>query len=238
MSKVRINRYIASTGAISRRKADELLRDGRVGLNGRTALLGGTVDPDRDTITIDGREVRPQELVYLAAYKPRNVVTTLHDPEGRQCIKDLIPIQYDGVFPIGRLDFDAEGLLLLTNDGHLAHTLHHPSHNVPKTYIVSLLPKATPEQLDMMSEGVTLDGKKTRPAQIDLLRHRDNGSLIKITLRQGLKNQIKRMAKAVGLEVVSIKRVSVGPITVGGMAPGEVRKLSKPEIEKLHKTLK
>lgn len=238
MYRVRINKYIASTGSISRRKADELLREGRVAVNGHTALLGDTITPDSDSVAIDGKPALPQKLVYLAMYKPRNVVTTLHDPEGRPCVKDLIPGRYDGVFPVGRLDFDAEGLLLLTNDGHLAHTLHHPSHNVPKTYIVSLTPKANPEHIQEMEEGVILDGKKTRSAQIDLLRHQDRGSLIRITLRQGLKNQIKRMAKAVGLQVVSIKRISVGPICVEGITPGQVRELKPLEIEKLHKILK
>lgn len=238
MQKVRINKYIASTGSISRRKADELLREGRIAVNGKKALLGDTIDPDNDTVTIDGKPALPQKPVYLAMYKPRNVVTTLHDPEGRRCVKDLIPGRYDGVFPVGRLDFDAEGLLILTNDGRLAHTLHHPSHDVPKTYIVSLMPEAKPEQLIKMEQGITLDGRKTRPAQIELLHHIEGASLLRITLRQGLKNQIKRMAKAVGLQVVSIKRISVGPISVEGMTSGQVRELKSFELEKLHKTLK
>lgn len=238
MSEVRINKYIASTGTISRRKADELILSGRVAVNGEKASPGITIDPEKDEVTIDGKAVRPQKTVYLAVYKPRNVLTTMHDPHGRPCIRDLIPKKYAGVFPVGRLDFDAEGLLILTNDGSLAQTLHHPSHDVPKTYIVKLIPKAEPEQLMKMQEGIELDGIKTRPAEVEPLRSHTRGSTVKITLRQGLKNQIKRMATAVGLKVTSIKRVSVGPVSLEGLSPGRVRELSSSETSKLRKMLK
>jgi 23S rRNA pseudouridine2605 synthase len=238
MAGMRINRYIASTGEISRRKADELLREGRVRINGRPASLGDTVDPREDRVTVEGRPIRPQKAVYLAMYKPRNVVTTMHDPQGRPCVRDHIPPKYTGVFPVGRLDFDAEGLLLLTNDGELANALHHPSFNVPKTYIVQVTPRADEAQLEKMRSGVMLDGSLTRSAEIDTLRTHSGGATLRITLMQGLKNQIKRMAQAVGLEVTSIMRTSVGPVTVNGMRPGEVRELKPREIQKLHKTLK
>jgi len=238
MSGIRINKYIASAGAVSRRKADELLAAGRVSVNGRKACLGETVDPHTDEVTVDGRKISAQRPMYAAMYKPKYVVTTMHDPEGRQCVKDLIPRRFTGVFPVGRLDFDAEGLILLTNDGDLAHTLHHPNFDIPKTYIVKLIPPATQEQLGKMAQGVELDGNVTRPADIVPMRSHARGSTVRITLRQGLKNQIKRMAEAVGLEVTSIKRISVGPISVRGILPGQVRELTPPEIKKLHKILK
>jgi 23S rRNA pseudouridine2605 synthase len=238
MSQVRINKYIASTGTLSRRKADELILSGRVAVNGEKASPGNTIDPDKDEVTIDGKAVHPLKPVYLAMYKPRNVVTTMHDPQGRDCIRDLIPKKYSGVFPVGRLDFDAEGLLLLTNDGRLAQTLHHPSHDVPKTYIVKLIPRAEPDQLKKMEEGIELDGIKTRRAEIEVLRSHARGTTMKITLRQGLKNQIKRMASAVGLKVTSIKRTSVGPVSLEGLFPGQIRELNSSEIGKLRKTLK
>lgn len=238
MSGVRINKYIASTGSISRRKADELILSGRVAINGNKASPGSTIDPEKDEVTIDGKAVHPQKTVYLAMYKPRNVLTTMHDPQRRPCIRDLIPKKYAGVFPVGRLDFDAEGLLLLTNDGSLAQTLHHPSHDVSKTYVVKLIPKAEPDQLMKMKEGIELDGIKTRRAEIEPLRSHARGSTVKITLKQGLKNQIKRMASAVGLKVTSIKRVSVGPVSLEGLSPGEVRELKSSEISKLRKILK
>ncbi len=238
MSGIRINRYIASSGAISRRKADELLREGRVTVNGNKASLGEAVDPDVDKVCVDGMPVHAQKTVYLAMYKPMNVVTTMHDPQGRPCIKELIPGRYRGVFPVGRLDFDAEGLLLLTNDGSLAHGLHHPSFDVPKTYIVKLVPRALAGQLQEMSRGVELDGSLTRPAEIEPLKSHAQGTTIRITLRQGLKNQIKRMAHAVGLRVTAIKRIAVGPITLDGIHPGQVRELSAREVNNLHKILK
>ena len=207
-------------------------------INGRPASLGDSIDPESDLVTLDGKPVSPQKAVYLAMYKPRNVVTTMHDPEGRPCVRDHIPRKYAGVFPIGRLDFDAEGLLLLTNDGSLAHALHHPSFNVPKTYIVKVTPQARGGQIEAMSEGIDLDEGRTRPADIESLRTSSRGTTLKITLRQGLKNQIKRMAQAVGLKVSSIKRISVGPITLDDIHPGEVRELKPLEIQKLHKTLK
>lgn len=215
-----------------------MLREGRVCINGRQASLGDSIDPGTDSVTIDGRAITPQKPVYLAMYKPRNVVTTLHDPQGRPCIRDYIPPEYAGVFPIGRLDFDAEGLLLLTNDGAMAHALHHPSFNVPKTYVVTVVPHAQEAQLEEMRKGVVLDGKRTRAAEVESMRAQAGGSTLRITLRQGLKNQIKRMALEVGLQVTAIKRISVGPVTASGLEPGEIRALAPREIQNLHKTLK
>ena len=238
MATVRVNRYIASTGPISRRKADELILAGRVAVNGRKALPGDLVDPDLDEVTLDNKPVSPQKKQHLAMYKPKNVLTTMHDPRGRPTIKDYIPGRYTGVFPVGRLDFDAEGLLILTNDGDLAHALHHPSFDVPKTYLVKIIPRERPDQLEKMRRGVELDGAMTRPADVEALRHHDRGATLKIVLRQGLKNQIKRMAQAVGLEVTSIKRVSEGPVTLKGLSPGQVRELKPLEARQLRKLLK
>ena len=238
MGKVRINRYIASTGSISRRKADEHILAGSVAINGKRAFLGATVDPARDRVTIDGKPVAPQQNHYLALYKPKNVVTTLHDPQGRPTVKDLIPRKYAGVFPVGRLDFDAEGLLLLTNDGKLAHMLHHPSFNIPKTYIVKVIPSVSADQIEKMRHGVELDGVPTRPADVGEVRRHSRGATLRIVLRQGLKNQIKRMAEALGLKVTSIKRVSVGPVSLKGITPGQIRELTPFEVKQIRKLLK
>ena len=238
MSKIRINKFIASTGAISRRKADDLVKSGRVDVNSKTAQLGDTVDPHIDKVRIDGEIVSSQKTLYLAMNKPRFMLTSMYDPLGRPCIKDLIPSQYIGVFPIGRLDFDAEGLLLLTNDGDLAQGIHHPSYAIPKVYIVAVKPRANPEQIKEMCSGVFLEGTKTRPAEIKQIKANTQGTTMRITLRQGLKNQIKRMALAVGLEVVSIKRISVGPVEIDGISPGDVRSLTPVEVLNLQKMLK
>ncbi|MBN2298468.1 MAG: rRNA pseudouridine synthase [Deltaproteobacteria bacterium] len=238
MTTIRINKFIASTGAISRRRADELVQSGRVAINSKTAQLGDTVDPQIDEVSIDGKIVSSQKILYLAMNKPQFMLTSMYDPLGRPCIKDIIPSQYAGVFPIGRLDFDAEGLLLLTNDGDLAHGIHHPSYAVPKVYTVEVKPCAKSEQIQEMASGVYLDGEKTRPAQVEQIRANSKGTTLKITLRQGLKNQIKRMALAVGLEVLSIKRISVGPVRIDGILPGDVRSLTPSEVSNLHKMLK
>lgn len=233
----RINRYVASTGAISRRKADQLIAEGRITINGRPAVLGDTIDPAGDRVAMDGRRLRSQSKVYLAFNKPKFVMTTLSDPEGRKCVKDLIPERYAGVFPVGRLDFDACGLLILTNDGDLANAIHHPSYGLPKVYVVEVEPRAPREALERMAAGVELDGQLTRAAKVERLRDTDGGSRIRITLRQGLKNQIKRMASAVDLKVTSIKRLSVGPVELGTLQPADIRELKEDELEALHKML-
>jgi 23S rRNA pseudouridine2605 synthase len=238
MIRIRINRFIASSGAISRRKADELILSGRVKINDRKAVPGDIVDPASDEVTLDNKILSAQSLIYLSLYKPRLMLTTMNDPEGRPCVKDLIPKRYQGVFPVGRLDFDAEGLLILTNDGDLAHAIHHPTFHVPKIYMVKVTPRPDMNALERMERGVYLDGVKTLPAKIHETRHTASDSLLRITLVQGLKNQIKRMSEVVGLRVVSIKRISVGPINLKGMSPGQVRELTPSELESLHKMLK
>jgi 23S rRNA pseudouridine2605 synthase len=238
MAKVRINRYIASTGAISRRKADDLITQGRVKINNKEAILGDTLDPDQDAVTLDGKTVTRQNTLLVAMYKPKFVLTTMNDPQGRPCIKDLIPKQLQGVFPVGRLDFDAEGLLILTNDGDLSHSLHHPSYHVPKVYLVNVSPNASPEAMKYMETGIFLDGRKTLPAKVTEEHAGPEGSVLKITLVQGLKNQIKRMAATMGLRVESIKRISIGPVMLKGMSPGQIRQLSQSEEGSLYKILK
>ncbi len=238
MTYVRINRFVARCGAISRRKADDLVRSGRVTLNGKRARLGDMVDEGKDDVRLDGRVLVPQQSVTLAMYKPKGVVSTLKDPQGRRCIGDLIPKRLAGLFPVGRLDYDATGLILLTNDGEIAQALHHPSYRVPKTYIVEVRPAPDDEALDTMASGVVLDGRKTLPAAVERIHSTRTGAKLKITLVQGLKNQIKRMGACVGIRVVSIRRISVGDVTLKGMAPGEIRPLTQREARFIHNLLK
>lgn len=223
---------------MARRAADVAIAAGRVTINNRPAVLGDTLDPACDTVAIDGKPLNIQPKWYLALNKPRYVLTTMHDPLGRRCIKELIPERYHGVFPVGRLDFDAEGLLILTNDGDLAHAIHHPSHNVPKEYIVRLTPTADRQALERMAKGVVLDGRPTRPAEIERLKDDQDGTRVRIVLRQGLRNQIKRMAEAVGVRVVSLVRIAVGPVRLQGLRPGECRPLTRAELTALYKMLK
>lgn len=238
MPQVRINKFIASSGSISRRKADDLIARGRVRINGRKAVIGDVLDPASDEVSLDGKPLIRQKPYLLALYKPRHVLTTMSDPQGRPCIQDLVPKQFKGVFPVGRLDFDAEGLLILTNDGDLAHALHHPSYQVPKVYLVKVRPRASMEAIDTMEKGVVLDGKKTLPATISVVYAGPEETTLHMTLVQGLKNQIKRMAASVGLKVVSLKRISIGPVALKGMSPGQIRDLSESEARSIHKILK
>lgn len=222
---------------MARRAADAAIAQGRVTINGRTAVFGDMIDPAVDEVAVDGQSLRVQRKWYLALNKPKYVLTTMHDPHGRRCIKELIPKRYQGVFPVGRLDFDAEGLLLLTNDGDLAHAIHHPSYSVPKEYLVGLVPHAEREALERMAAGVMLDGRLTRAAEVERLADNAQGTRVRIVLRQGLKNQIKRMAEAVGLKVESLRRVSVGPVRLQGLRPGEIRELSRSELAALRKII-
>jgi 23S rRNA pseudouridine2605 synthase len=197
--QVRINRYLSQCGAMSRRAADDAITAGRVSVNGHTASLGESINPQADDIRLDGKSLHQNRKYYLAFYKPRYMITTMKDPEGRECVKDIIPEKYNGVFPVGRLDFDAEGLLILTNDGILANAIHHPTHNMGKVYIVGLKPKAPAAAIRKMSEGIEIEGVITRQALVQRLNDEKGITTVRITLKQGLKNQIKKMAEAVGL---------------------------------------
>lgn len=231
--QVRINRYLSQCGAMSRRAADNAVASGRVSINGHTASIGETINSDTDDIRLDGEPLHQNCKYYLAVYKPKYMITTMKDPEGRACVNDLIPDKYRGVFPVGRLDFDAEGLLIFTNDGDMANAIHHPTHNIGKVYIVDLKPEASAAALRKMSEGVEIDGIVTRQALVERIQDAKGMTTVRITLKQGLKNQIKRMAEAVGLNVVAIKRIAIGPISLGKMRPREIRELDDPEVRAL-----
>jgi len=238
MTRMRINKFISASGPISRRKADELIRQQRVLINSRTAKIGEVVDTEKDRISIDGKYLKPGEKYYLVFYKPRFVITTMHDPLSRPCVRDFIPSGYTGVFPVGRLDFDARGLIILTNDGDFAHILHHPSYGIPKKYRVFLRPEATRESIEMMSKGIFLDGKKVRMYHVKVLCNCNKGTKVELVLHQGMKNQIKRMVRAVGLDVVDIKRISIGPVSIGSMKPGDIRPLRRKELDDIYNLLK
>jgi 23S rRNA pseudouridine2605 synthase len=231
--QVRINRYLSQCGAMSRRAADDAITAGRVSVNGKTGSLGESINPEADDIRLDGKSLHQNRKYYLAFYKPKYMITTMKDPEGRECVKDIIPEKYNGVFPVGRLDFDAEGLLILTNDGILANAIHHPTHNMGKVYIVGLKPEAPAAALRKMSEGIEIEGMITRQALVERLNDEKGITTVRITLKQGLKNQIKKMAEAVGLSVVSIRRIAIGPVSLGKMKPLEIRELGDLEVRAL-----
>ncbi|GAU09205.1 pseudouridine synthase [Desulfoplanes formicivorans] len=242
---VRINKAIAQAGVCSRRKADELLAQGRVKVNGRTITSPGLqVDPSRDTICVDGKPVSPagqtSRPVYLLLHKPIRTVTTLRDPAGRPTVIDLLPpfFRKKRVFPVGRLDYYSEGLLLLTTDGDLTQKMTHPSYNHPKTYEVEILGMPTRGMLHVMRQGMTLaEGERLRPVDVTILGTRGNRTTLSMVLRQGVNRQIRRMCRDLGFKVLKLKRTSQGPLHLGDLKPGAFRELTPEEVRQLKKSV-
>jgi len=240
--KKRLQKILSELGIASRRKAEELILQGSVTVNGRVATIGMKADPEEDHIKVAGKLVAgPQQKgipkVYLMFHKPKGVVTTLSDPEGRPAVKDYLNEVKHRVFPVGRLDFDSEGLLLLTNDGDLAHALLHPSHEIPKTYLVKIKGEIEEEKVGILRRGVKLEDGITLPARVKRVRKSENNSWIEMTIREGKKRQIRRMLEKVGHPVLKLKRVSIGPLQLGALKPGEMRRLTQEELRAMKKEL-
>lgn len=233
-SQVRLQKFLAACSVASRRKCEELIEAGAVKVNGRTAKLGDKVSP-HDKVTVHGRRVVPprDRLVYVALHKPRGFITTMQDERGRKCVRELVADVGERVFPVGRLDRDSEGLLLMTNDGELANRITHPAHHVSKVYRVTVGPDVTEDQLDRMRTGVELDGRLTAPAQVSVLLREPTRVVLQVTLREGRNRQIRRMCEALGLPVKRLKRTAVGPVKLGMLHPGSWRHLTPEEVDKL-----
>ena len=237
MAEQRIQKVLSDQGVCSRRAAEKLIDEGRVKVNGHPVTLGDKMDPDFDKVSIDGKSVRivrKRQYTYLMLNKPRGYITTASDERGRKTVMDLLTGVDRRVYPIGRLDKDSEGLLLLTDDGAFANLLTHPSGGVGKLYRVTVRPRATEEQVVKMSSGVVLDdGAKTQPAVIHVVVDEPGRTVLEITLHEGRNRQIRRMCEAVGLEVIRLKRSAEGPVKLGMLQPGEYRELKKSEISAL-----
>lgn len=240
MALVRLQKILADRGVASRRKAEELIEQGAVRVNGRPVRLGDKADDRKDIITVHGKRIAGAEApVYLMLHKPRGFVTTMSDEKGRKCVADLIEDVGVRVYPVGRLDRDSEGLLLLTNDGDFSNAMMHPAAHVPKRYRVTLRAEAEEEQLLPLREGVLLDGKKTLPAEVFVVTKEsgENGAaprtVIEITIYEGRNRQIRRMCEAVGLEVIRLKRVAFGGVKLGMLPPGKWRHLDPREVRTL-----
>ncbi len=238
-SRVRLQKLLAGAGIASRRKCEDLIRAGRVAVNGRVAVLGDRADPEEDVITLDGEPVpTATKKVYVLMNKPRGVVTTVGDEHAEKTVMDLLPEDLKSryrLFPVGRLDKDSEGLLILTNDGDLAHRLTHPSSKVPKTYVVSVVGRLEPGALSKLSKGVDLEDGKTLPAKVRQIDKVDDRRILKITITEGRKRQIRRMVRAVGGEVHDLVRTAIGPLRDRKLKPGEWRYLSPAEVHALYK---
>lgn len=234
----RLQKILSQAGVASRRAAEEMIRAGRVRVNGQVATLGQKADPERDTITVDGQRIRLAPKVYIALYKPRKVLSTLEAEPGdqRRTLQDILPIP-ERVYPVGRLDYESEGLMLMTNDGDLAQRLTHPSYGHAKIYRVLVARRPDEEQLEALRHGIVLsDGHRTLPAEVRIERLAGKGAWLRIALREGRKRQIREMCTLIGLPVVRLIRIAIGPLHLGTLKPGEWRYLSAEEIALLQKS--
>ncbi len=232
--KSRLQKLLAQAGAASRRKAEELILQGRVTVNGRPAKLGDSADPQKDQIALDGQRLRLEgEKLYLALHKPRGFVTTMEDERGRRCVAQLVADVPGRVYPVGRLDKDSEGLLIMTNDGAFANAIAHPKSHVAKTYRVTLRPGVNEEQLVQISTGILIDGKMTAPAKARVLEQQQGRAVVEIVLYEGRNREIRKMCDALGLEVARLKRTAVGPVRLAMLPQGRWRELSKEEVKAL-----
>ncbi len=234
----RLQKIIASAGITSRRAAEELILAGRVTVNGHTVTeLGTKANPAADRITVDGSPIRPAEtLYYVLLHKPAGYVTSLKDPQGRQLVTELVATIKARLFPVGRLDYNSEGLLLLTNDGAWANRLMHPRHQVDKEYHVRVRGKVDPQQITRLNNGVELEDGPVTGATVRLLKSDQNNDWLSVTIREGRNRQVRRMCAAVGLSVVRLRRIRYGALTLGGLKPGEYRLLSSTEAQELAAT--
>lgn len=233
----RLNKAIARAGLSSRREADRLIADGRVRLNGHVVReFGISVDLDADVIEVGGQRVQVPGAAgreVWALYKPKRCIATLHDPQGRSSLADFLPRNAGRLFPVGRLDYDTEGLILLTNDGDLAHCVAHPSFGIDKVYLVKVRGRLRQEILPRLAEGPWLEGRHRQRVSARILHAFDDKTWLEVTLREGIQHHIKKMFAKLGLRVLKIKRYQVGSVALGELQPGESRKLGQGEIDAL-----
>jgi 23S rRNA pseudouridine2605 synthase len=232
----RLQKILARAGYGSRRSCEELISAGRVRVNSQAVGLGDKAEAATDKITVDGRPIKQAEtLVYVALYKPRGVISTVTDPDLRPAVRDLVPVP-GTLYPVGRLDFDSEGLVLMTNDGDLANKLTHPRYEHEKEYHVLVAKQPDQEQLTLWKRGVVLeDGFRTGPAGVYVVSKKGKGAWLNVTLKEGHKRQIREMGIQTGLPVVRIVRVRIGELRLGNLKPKEWRYLAPEEVEALQK---
>ena len=231
---MRINKYLAESGICSRRAADKLIENGEVKVNGKICSLGTDVNVGTDFVTVNGKPVgNINNLEYYIMNKPKGYVCTVKDDKGRKTVMELLPANIKRLFPVGRLDYDSEGLLILTNDGDLTFKLTHPKNEIPKTYLVKTERPIKQEDLAKLRSGVVIDGVKTKKCNVRLIESSDKYSKLHITITEGRNRQIRKMLEAVGNSVDFLKRIKIGDLQLPGLDRGEVRKLSAREIDYL-----
>ncbi len=234
MAEERLQKYLSECAVASRRKSEELIRDGKVKINGRIAEIGDKVNPGKDTVTVNGKKVSAvKDKYYIMLNKPRGYVTTMSDELGRKCVAELVSDAGAAVYPVGRLDRDSEGLLLMTNDGEFANAVMHPRKHVAKTYRVTVRSNINDVQVEKLENGIMLDGKITLPSEVHIIEKSAERSVFEITIYEGRNRQIRKMCEDVSLEVIRLKRNSVGAVKLGMLQPGKWRELTDDEVRKL-----
>jgi 23S rRNA pseudouridine2605 synthase len=233
--KERLQKILASAGIASRRRAEEYIRQGRVKVDGRIVVeMGLQVDPQHQLIELDGKPVTTKESpIYILLNKPRGYVSTLSDPQGRPIITSLLTGVKVRVFPVGRLDLDSEGALLLTNDGELAHRILHPSFEVEKTYIIRVTGEPKAGLLKKLEEGIIIEGRRTWPAKVRMLTAEPTGSTLEVIIHEGRKRQVRKMFAAIGHPVLQLKRVAYGNLELANLPAGKYRVLNRKELAKI-----
>lgn len=227
---------MAEQGIASRRKSEDLIRAGKVKVNGHIAEIGMKINPRKDLVTVGKQKltnVKNRKMVYIMLNKPRGYVTTVSDELGRKTVMDLLPDFGCRIYPVGRLDKDSEGLLLLTNDGAFTNCMTHPSHEYAKVYRVTVRPSVNDEILFNLRNGIEIDGRKTAPCEVTVLTEEENRVVLEFILHEGRNRQIRKMCESQGLEVARLKRISIGPIKLGMLKQGDYRELSEQDVKKL-----
>ena len=232
---IRLQKYLAERGVASRRGAEEMILAGRVTVNGRKASIGMSVDPQDDLVAVDGQNLNQKKdrLAYLLLHKPRGYVTTMNDPHAVRTVAELVVDYPVRTFPVGRLDKDSEGLLLMTNDGALANALMHPASHIAKVYRVTLRGQVSDAQRDRLSAGMELDSRPTQPIELRVLAEEPDRTVLQLTLREGRNRQIRRMCEMLGLEVLRLRRTALGPLKLGLLPTGQWQELTAEEVRRL-----
>lgn len=240
MEKVRLQKFIADSGLMSRRAAEKEIEMGNVSVNGHVASLGTKVDPRNDTITYKGKKIKYEktEYIYIMMNKPRGYLSSTSDDRERKCVTDLLDGVNTRVYPVGRLDLISEGMLLLTNDGELKNRLTHPSHSIPKVYRVKVAGKVNDEQYEILTSPLVIDGYKIKPVEVSIQDEDESGTVMKMALYEGRNRQIRKMCEQAGLTVKRLSRVSIGNLKLDGLPVGKWRYLDEKEVEYLYKATK
>ena len=235
-NEVRLQKFMAEQGVASRRKSEDLIRAGKVKVNGHVAEIGMKINPRKDLVTVGKQKltnVKNRKMVYVMLNKPRGYVTTVYDELGRKTVMDLLTDFGCRIYPVGRLDKDSEGLLLLTNDGSFTNCMTHPSHEYAKVYRVTVRPAVNDNILFNLRNGIEIDGRMTAPCEVTVLTEEENRVVLEFILHEGRNRQIRKMCESQGLEVARLKRISIGPVKLGMLKQGDYRELSKQDVKKL-----